>query len=134
MHTRPGNFTQAQRAKMFLTHQTYKGLVMTVRSFKEVCRQLFDNGVKSILSSRFCQDPLEAHFGRHRGLGRRSENPNIFSFGFQENRLRVQRGLAMQFQPKGNVSKRKRRNLPPVVISTSPLKKQTLVACIIVPL
>ncbi|KAL8611309.1 hypothetical protein ACOMHN_013740 [Nucella lapillus] len=35
-------------------------------AFKEATHYLLDNGVKSVLSNRFCQDPLEAHFGRHR--------------------------------------------------------------------
>ena len=86
MRTRPGNFTAADTAKMFWTHQTYKGLVMTVRSFKEVCHYLLDNGVQFVLSNRFCQDPLEAHFG---SLGQRSENPNIHTFGYQENKIRL---------------------------------------------
>lgn len=121
VRTRPGNFTAAERAKMFLTHQTYKGLVMTIRSFKEVCHYLLDNGVQFVLSNRFCQDPLEAHFGRHRSVNQRSENPNIHCFGYQENKFRLQRDLQMQIQPKGNV--RKRRDVP-VNISNSPVKKQ----------
>jgi hypothetical protein len=95
---------------------------MTIRSFTEAAVYLLDNGVKFVLSNRFCQDPLEAHFGRHRGLGQRSDNPSIPTFGYQENKLRLQRGLAMRFQPKGKVEKRKREEIP-VEISDSPLKK-----------
>ena len=123
VHTRPGHFTGNDRTNMFLTHQTYKGLVMTIRSFKEACHYLLDNGVKFVLSNWFCQDPLEAHFGRHRSLVQQSENPNIYCFGYQENKLRIQRSLAMQLQPRGNVEKRKRGDVP-VIISNSLLKKQ----------
>lgn len=123
VRTRPGNFDGNHRAKMFLSHQTYKGLVMTIRSFKEATQYLLDNGVQFVLSNRFCQDPLEAHFGRHRSLVPRSQNPNIHCFGFQENKLRIQRHLAMQIQPRGNVEKRKRGDNP-VKVSNSPLKKQ----------
>ena len=52
VHTRPGNFTGADRNKLFLSHQTYKGLVTTIRSFKEVCHYLLDNGVKFVLSKQ----------------------------------------------------------------------------------
>ena len=68
VQTRPGNFNASERAKMFLTHQTYKELVMTIKSFPEAARYLLDNGVKYVLSNKFCQDPLEEHFGRHRSL------------------------------------------------------------------
>ena len=59
MQAREGNWKAAERAKMFLTHQTYKGLVMTVRSFKEASAYLLDHGVMFVLSNQFCQDPLE---------------------------------------------------------------------------
>ncbi|KAK7112314.1 uncharacterized protein [Littorina saxatilis] len=123
--TRQGNFTQIEKSKMFLTHQTFKGLVMTIKSFKEVVPFLFDNGVDFVLSNKFCQDPLEAHFGRHRGFDQRSDNPTLHVFGYQENKIRLQRSLAMIITPKGNVEKKKRKN-EPVVISTSPLKKRKL--------
>ena len=119
---RLGNFSQAERAKMFLSHQTFKGLVMTVRSFQEATRYLLDQGVEYVLSNRFCQDPLEAHFGRHRSVRPRSENPTLYSFGYQENCIRLQRSVAMVLQPKGNVEKRKGPEKE-VVISNSPLKK-----------
>ncbi|KAL8607253.1 hypothetical protein ACOMHN_047584 [Nucella lapillus] len=98
-------------------------LIMPVKAFKEATHYLLDNGVKSVLSNRFCQDPLEAHFGRHRCLSSRSENPNIHTFGQQENKLRIQRDVAMKLQPKGNVEKRKRQDIP-VTISNSPMKKR----------
>ena len=133
VRTRPGNFTQAQRAKMFLTHQTYKGLVMIVRSFKEVCRYLFDNGVKSILSNHFCQDPLEAHFGRHCGLGRRSENTNIFSFGFQEN-IEFKGVWQCSFSQKEMCQNGNDVTFHQWSFQQSPEETETLVVCIIVPL
>lgn len=85
VRARPGNFTATDRAKEFLSHRTYKGLIMTIISFKEATKYLLDNGIDFALSNKFCQDPLEAHFGRYRGLGQRSENPNLYTFGYQEN-------------------------------------------------
>ena len=122
---RPGEYTKAQRSKMFLTQQTYEGLCMTVHSFVEVTKYLLSHDVKYILSNVFCQDPLEEHFGRHRGMGQRSDNPNLWAFGYQENKIRIQRSLALKIQPRGNIS-RKRNNKKtsrPTVISNSPLKK-----------
>lgn len=117
---RPGNFTSAQKSKMFLSHQSFKGIEMTVKGFCGATRYLLSHGVPSVLSNVFCQDPLEEHFGRHRGMGQRSENPTLFAFGYQENKLRIQRSLALQLQPKGNV---RRQNEIPISINSSPMKK-----------
>ena len=92
---RPGPFTQSERQKMFLTHQTHKGLVMTVQAFIEATRHLLTHGVSFVLSNKFCQDPLEEHFGQHRAMGRTAKNPNLYQFGHQENQLRLKRQLAL---------------------------------------
>ena len=81
VQTRPGTFSAVEHSKMFLTHQTYKGLVMTIKSFQEVTRYLLNNGVQYVFSNRFSQDPLEAHFGRHRSLCPRSENQTFTGLG-----------------------------------------------------
>ena len=123
IQTRPGEFTGAQKQKMFLTHQTYIGLVMTVYDFVEATKFLLVKSVEFVFSNTFCQDPLEEHFGRHRGLGRRADNPNLYQFGYQENRLRLQRNLALVVIPKGNVSGAKREKTA-CTVTTSPLKKK----------
>ncbi|KAK7481904.1 hypothetical protein BaRGS_00026812 [Batillaria attramentaria] len=107
---------------MFLSQQTFKGMVTTLKAFPEVTRYLLRHGVQYVLSNKFCQDPLEKHFGRQRGLGRRCENPNLWSFAYNENKLRLSRSLGVAIQPQGNV-RRKRGGDEVVVISTSPLKK-----------
>lgn len=119
---RPGNFTPAERAKMFLSPQTFKGLCMTIKSFLEVGRFLLENGVKFLLTNKFCQDPLEKHFGRQRCFGRRSDNPNLWKFSYNDNKLRLGRSVTIAIQPAGNVKRTLDEN-ETVIISTSPLKK-----------
>lgn len=119
---RPG-FRKAEKQKMFLTPQTYKGLVMTIHAFVEATKFLLANGVSFVLSNKFCQDPLEEHFGRHRAMGRTNDNPNLHQLGYQENCLRLQRDLSIMFKPKGNVRGAKRESVP-CAFSTSPLKKK----------
>ena len=105
-------FTKAQRNKMFLSQPTYEGLKVTgkyksgrnlncrsfkpdnivanlifvfyptVHSFIEATRFLLNSGVSMVLSNKFCQDPLEQHFGRHRCLGVRAENPTLWTYGY----------------------------------------------------
>ena len=96
---------------------------MTVYAFVETTKFLLVNSVEFVLSNTFCQDPLEEHFGRHRGLGRAADNPNMYQFGYQENRLRLQRNLALVVIPKGNVSGAKREKTA-CKVTTNPLKNK----------
>ena len=57
--TRPGNFTPDDRAKMFISRQTYSGIKISVNSIIEVSRFLISEGCEFVLSEKFCQDPLE---------------------------------------------------------------------------
>jgi len=75
---------------MFLSAQTYEGLKITVYSVIEATKFLLQNGMQYVLTEKFNQDCLEEHFGRQRSLGRRSDNPSLYQFGYNENTLRMQ--------------------------------------------
>ena len=47
-----------------------------------------------VLTERFFQDPLEDYFGNQRTLGRRSDNPDIQQFGYNNNAIRIQRNVS----------------------------------------
>ena len=113
-----------------------------VKSFIEVTKYLLRNGCKFVLPRKMCQDPLEEHFGRHRTLAARSNNPSLYQFGwlsiikflyylyitiynyrYQENKLRLQRSLALQLRVRGN-TKGAKRVREVVNITTSPMKKR----------
>ena len=49
-----------------------------------------------VLTERFCQDPVEEYFGNQRGLGRRSDNPDLKTFGYNDNTIRIQRVVTHQ--------------------------------------
>ena len=50
-------------------------------SFIELVQYLFTvPGVKSFLSEKISQDPLEKYFGQHRQRGRTNENPSSTQF------------------------------------------------------
>ena len=95
---------------------------MNVYAFVEATAFLLVKSVEFVLSNTFSQHPLEEHFGRHRGLGRTADHPNQYQFGYQGNRLRLQRNLALVVMPKSNVSGAKREKTA-CTITTSPLKK-----------
>ena len=60
---RPGEFTTSDSDKMFLSHQTYTGLLITVHSVIEAMRFLLDSGMPYVLTERFNQDCLEEYLG-----------------------------------------------------------------------
>ena len=87
---RPGQFTPNDKSSMFISWQTYEGIQITVNSFKEICKYLFDNGVEYILSEKFCQDDLENYFGRQRAIGRRRDNPTVRDVDYNDNTNKTQ--------------------------------------------
>jgi len=88
--SREGDFSKEDRDRMFLSAQTYEGLKITVYSVIEATKFLLQNGMQYVLTEKFNQDCLEEHFGRQRSLGRRSDNPSLYQFGYNENTLRMQ--------------------------------------------
>ena len=120
---RPGNFSPTDRQKMFLSLQTYEGLQMTVYSVIEVTKFLLSKGMTFVLTNRFNQDVVEEYFGRQRSLGRRSDNPNIWQFGFNDNIIRTQRSVA---PVTGNTEGRhdKKRKVSWTDVDETPLKRR----------
>ena len=97
-----GNFTHNARSRMFLAWQTS-------RDFRSLCIQLFSQQnscfkkawnlfLLSDLAKTHLQprsqalgtrlDQLEEYFGSQRKLGRRNDNPEIKTFGYNNNTLR----------------------------------------------
>ena len=91
INNRPGEYTDSDKSKMFISRQTYEGLIMTCFSYIKVTKFLLSEGMEYVLTERFCQDPVEEHFGEQRKLGRRSDNPDMKTFGYNENTIRIKR-------------------------------------------
>ena len=85
---RPGNFSESDRMKMFISRQTYEGLQITCYSIVECIKFLLQNGLQYVLTERFCQDSLENYSGHQRSLGRRKDNPTLRDFGYNDNTIR----------------------------------------------
>ena len=99
----PGNFTQNARGRMLISWQTYEGFKITVNSAIEATKILLQEGMSFLLTERFCQDTIKEYFGNPRKRGR-SDNPNIRSFGYNSNTIRIQRIVSCQ---SGNTRGRK---------------------------
>ena len=112
------NYTANSRSNMFISRQTYEGLQIAIHPCKEVCKYLLYNGVKFILSERFCQDDLENYFGRQRAIGSRKDNPSVKEVGYNDNTTKSQlsiRPIAGNVRGNGNKF---------TVIDESPLLKR----------
>ena len=103
---RQGNFTQNARSRIFISWQTYERFQISVFSVIEATKFLLQEGMEFVLTERFCQDP-EEYFGNQLKLGRRSENCDISSFGYNNNTIRIQRTVSCQ---SGNTRGRKDRS------------------------
>ena len=70
--------------------QSYKGLLITVLPFKEICKFLLEHGVLYILSERFFQDDVENYFGKQGAIGRSCDNPTVRDFDYNDNTIILQ--------------------------------------------
>ena len=78
---RPGEFTANDRARMFVSWQTFEGLQISSHSLVEAVKFYLNEGMEYVLTECFCQDPVEEYFGNQRALGRRYDNPDLRTFG-----------------------------------------------------
>lgn len=89
---------------MFLSWQTYEGFQISARSTIKCTKFLLSEGMEYVLTERFCQDPVEEYFGKQRQFGRRCDNPDIRTFGYNSNTIRIERSVSCQ---SGNTRGRK---------------------------
>eukprot|EP00111_Clytia_hemisphaerica_P019846 TCONS_00058509-protein len=94
------NLTKIEQSKLCLSHQTLEGLRITVRSFIEVSKVMFNEGAKYILSEKLSQDPLEEYFGKQRMRLGCNENPTLSQFNFNALAIGVAGDLLVR--PEGN--------------------------------
>lgn len=104
----------------------YYHSISIVKSFVEMARFLLEQeGVKFLLSERFCQDPIEEFFSQQRSRGGRNDNPTVHQFCDNTVSLRVQKTAALK-PLHGNCSKK--RHLQPIIVDDTPLKKRKRIA------
>ena len=102
--TREGNYTPAEKEKMFLSRQTFEGFKISVHSHIEAIKFLLSEGFDYVLSERFMQDVIEDYFGHQRTQQGRSDNPSAQQFGYNDLTIAVQRDIAPSV--KGNTGGR----------------------------
>ena len=90
-------------------------------SITEATKFLLSEGMEYVLTERFCQDPVEEYFGNQRKIGRRSDNPDVRMFGYNDNTIRIQRAVSCQ---SGNTRGRKDKDKAWVHVTDDPLPKR----------
>ncbi|XP_022781299.1 uncharacterized protein LOC111322462 [Stylophora pistillata] len=117
---RPGNFTKNARARIFLSRQTYEGFKITIYSANEATKFLLSESMEYVLTERVYQDPVEKYFGNQRKLhvGQQNDNPDVYSFGYHDNTIRMQRTISYQ---SGNTIGRKDKRRAWVNVTNDPL-------------
>ena len=96
--------------------------LILVNAFVEMTEYLLKHeGVKFLLSERFCQDPVEEFFGNQRAKGGRCDNPTAKDFCDTTVSIRVQKTAALH-PLRGNCSKRQGERT--IEIDSTPLKKR----------
>ncbi len=86
-------YSESEKSRMFISRQTHEGLQITAHSVVEATKYLLSQGTEYVLTERFNQDPVEEYFGYQRKMGRRNDNPDLRSFGYNDNSIRIQRRL-----------------------------------------
>jgi hypothetical protein len=98
---------------------------MTAYSFIDLVQYLFKiPGIKSFLSEKLCQDPLEKYFGEQRQKGRTNENPTASQFLKNQQSLRVVNSIKINTS-KGNTRGHKRLNHVPLDDEPLPKRKRS---------
>ena len=75
---------------MFVTLQTYHGILVAVMSTVKAVKFLLQNGCLFILTETFCQDPVGEYLSIRRQLGKRNYIPDMAKFDYNESKIRIQ--------------------------------------------
>ena len=89
IENRGNNFSLNAQSKMFLSWQTFERFKITTNAIVKVTKFLLSEGVGFVLTERFCHDEIDEYFGSQRQLGRRSDNPDLQMFGYNDNTIRI---------------------------------------------
>lgn len=93
-----------------------------MKAFVEMGKFLLEeDGVRFLLSERFCQDPVEEFFGHQRSRGGRNDNPTVKQFLENTVSLRIQKSAALA-PLRGNCRKRVSDRV--IHVDDTPLKKR----------
>ncbi|KAJ1528163.1 hypothetical protein ONE63_008076 [Megalurothrips usitatus] len=118
VENRPCNFSKESR-KMFISHQTYSSLHITVYGFVGAVKWLLRKGATAVCGRRFCQDPLEQYFSTIRRKGGSNDNPDLRSILKKRISIHQQKSVA-RASKRGNATVEREQ----VEIDSTPVPKR----------
>jgi hypothetical protein len=98
---RPGRFEKEERDKMFISHESYESLQVTIPGFIGAVKFMLSIGAPYVDGRKFNQDKLEQYFGLLRMSGGGSDNPSVLQVIQKSQSLHVQ-GKAAKPSQHGN--------------------------------
>nr|XP_034339030.1 uncharacterized protein LOC117693074 [Crassostrea gigas] len=116
-----GEFSEAQKATMQLSHQTLTGLKMSALSITACVRFMLERGSQYILTSFFNQDPLEQHFGHYRHKVGSNNNPTVYEV---KNILTQIRTVGAQALPSARGNCKRDENRRPRTLDHTPVPRR----------
>ena len=108
---RKGKFRKEDRAKMFISIESYESLKVSVHGFIGAVRFLLSKGALSIHGRKFNQDKLEQYFGKLRMAGGGRDAPGVQDVIQKSQSLQVQ-GQAAIPSKRGNTETTTREWVP----------------------
>ena len=103
---------------MFISRKTQEGFKISAFSAIKATIFLFQVGMQFVLTEQFWQDPAKEYVENQRKMGRRSDNPDIHAFGYNNNSIRTQRTVSCH---SGNARGRKDQKRAWVKVTDDPL-------------
>lgn len=116
-----GEFSEAQKASMQLSHQTLTGLKMSALSITACVKFMLEKGSQYILTSFFNQDPLEQHFGHYRHKVGSNNNPTVYEV---KNILTQIRTVGAQALPSARGNCKRDENRPPRTVDNTAVPRR----------
>ena len=114
-------YSDEDKKKMFISTQTYQGILITSKSLIECVKFLIREGnVKFVLTERFCQDDLENYFGKQRAIGGSKTHPRVVDVSNNDSTIKAN----FFTQPNEGANVKPSQSKWDNAISDEPLKKK----------
>ncbi|KAK3918543.1 Transposable element P transposase [Frankliniella fusca] len=108
---RPGIYTESERSRMIISHQSLESLTITVKGFVGATKYMLGVVQAPKINARsFNQDPLEQYFGKMRRMLGDNRQPRVQSFLHARLNERAQSSASIE-TCKGNTTVERRKGL-----------------------
>ena len=90
------NLTKEEKKAKILSQQTLDAWERICHGIPAAIEFLLQQGQKYVNARIFSQDPLEQHFSKQRGACGSNRNPNVLTYGMNENAIHFQGKMSLK--------------------------------------